>query len=850
MYCDSLSKSYDGKRYQFRDISLGVASGQRVGLIGVNGVGKSTLMKCLAGLEVPDDGSVGFDGRPVCLYVEQEPARGQDLAGGAQWTVADALTEPMVAGPSASTPAAATTAAALRAVRSYWAANAAQDAQDTGAEALLSDAIDLMGSADGAWELQQELDEISSRLGVDTLAFRRRAVSSLSGGERKRVALAAALAQNADVLLLDEPTNHLDWEAIDWLASHLTDPRRSRQLSLLLVTHDRYFLERTCGEILELDNAAVYSYKTEGSYETFLKRRAERMAADDADLSRQAERLKKEAAWEAKQPRAQQAKSKSRVAAFEELRDANEQRKADRTMSAATAGANIELGAAAAAAAKAQGGGRQRPGGASAKGAGAERWLGQKVVGFEGARLSVPRGDEAEAGEAEGGGGGGMRVLLDGLSYDFTRGERVGIVGRNGAGKTSFLRALVGETPLSEGRRAVGDTVRFGYYDQRGLQIAGREKQRVLDYVVSQVKLGVDDASGGGGDAARLLAEFGDGAVGVASSRGGAARGASSAVGVDVARQLLTKFAFPGSRWQDEVAKLSGGERRRLQLLSCLAARPNVLVLDEPTNDLDIATLQVLEEYLDSFRGVLVVVSHDRWFCDRVLEPPPPDDDDDDEAAAQITTSSLLVFEGDGAVRRFNGVYSDYFTALKTPGGLESMSECVTGFASPPPLPPAPKAEVIAPPKLKTPPPMPTPTPVPTPAASVASPEIAPPPPPPPPPPPKPKVNTAPGQSQRQVAKKLEAEAAAAKAKKQKKSKVGKKERKEFETIEAEVEALEAAAAEAVAALDAANAQPRRPSMGEMLELAGAVSSAQEAAEQKMARYLELAELIEEAEAA
>ena len=209
VYCDSLSKSYDGKRYQFRDISLDIASGQRVGLIGVNGVGKSTLMKCIAGLEDADTGSVGVEGRPVILYVEQEPARGQDTAGGAEWTVADALTEPMVAGPSASTPAALKTAAALRAVRAYWAANAAEEAKDPNAEALSARAMELMGDADGSWELDQDLEECAARLDVGSAEFRRRAVSSLSGGERKRVALAAALAQDADVLLLDEPTNHV-----------------------------------------------------------------------------------------------------------------------------------------------------------------------------------------------------------------------------------------------------------------------------------------------------------------------------------------------------------------------------------------------------------------------------------------------------------------------------------------------------------------------------------------------------------------------------------------------------------------------------------------------------------------
>jgi len=579
-------------------------------------------------------------------------------------------------------------------------------------------------------------------------------VRSLSGGERKRVALAAALAQDPDVLLLDEPTNHLDWEAIDWLADHLSDPRRAKVLSLLLVTHDRAFLERTCGEILELDNAAVYSYQTEGSYETFLRRRAERIAADDADLGRQQELLIKEAAWDAKSPRARQAKSKSRSAAFQDLKEANEQRMGDRTMSAATAGAGIDLSAAASAAAKAQGGQRKRPG----KAAGSERWLGEKVVGFEGARLSVPIGNaEVASGAAEGDDSQRKLVLLDGLTYSFTKGERVGVVGRNGAGKTSFLRLLVGETPLTAGRRVVGETVRFGYYDQRGLEISGRERQRVLDYVVSQVKLGVDEKAGDGGAAASLLAEFGANAVGLPSG-GGAAPGAST-VTVDVARQLLTKFAFPASRWQDEVQKLSGGERRRLQLLTCLAARPNVLVLDEPTNDLDIATLTVLEEYLDDFQGVLVVVSHDHWFCDRVLSPPPLDEDDPDSFDAR--RSSLLVFEGGGAVSRFNGVYSDYFTALKAGGGndLQGRAESVTGFASPPPLPVAPKPVAMPPP-----PPKPKPPPLPPPP----KPAVAAGPAPPPPPPPKPRIvvdyEAAP--SQRQKAKEIEAKAAAAKSKK------------------------------------------------------------------------------------
>jgi len=653
-------------------------------------------------------------------------------------------------------------------------------------------------------------------------------VASLSGGERKRVALAAALAQRADVLLLDEPTNHLDWEAIDWLADHLNRAvaRQDRKLSLVLVTHDRYFLEKTCDEVLELDSAAVYRYRTYGSYQTFPRRREERLAAEEADLGRQAERLKREAAWDAKSPRARQAKSKSRAAAYQDLKEANAQTMGDRAINAATSGGSTDLTAAVEAAAKADGGRRNRKPGGGAK-TGPERRLGGKVVTFQGARLVVNATSSETSSNTP-----RTLLLLDGLSYSFEKGERLVIVGRNGAGKTSFLRALVAQQPLTEGHRIVGDTVRFGYYDQRGLQTTGERREKVLEFVVSQVELGAAENQ-------KPIDENGE----TTTVPGGSGGGRS--VSVDVARNLLLKFAFPASRWQDEVARLSGGERRRLQLLACLAARPNVLVLDEPTNDLDIATLTVLEEYLDDFQGVVVVVSHDRWFCDRVMDPQPLDDGVEDHRR-----SSLFVFEGDGKVSQFRGTYSEYFTALKAgKGAAPGFTKYLTGFDSPPPLPV--KEPIATTDAAAT---------VPASANADTTTTIrrTPPDPKPPPPPLPPKpVNTPPpkktkaGPSKRALERLGETMLAQQKAEKgkKKKIKVSKKDREEYAVIEAQVEALEIAAAEAQAKVDEANAGKKRLSMNDMLDLVGEAQAAREAADARMERYIVLDELITTADA-
>jgi len=429
-------------------------------------------------------------------------------------------------------------------------------------------------------------------------------------------------------------------------------------------------------------------------------------------------------------------------------------------------------------------------------------------------------------------------VLLDGLTYSFEKGERVVIVGRNGAGKTSFLRALVDQMPLTDGNRIVGDTVRFGYYDQRGLQTSGDKDETVLKFVVSQVELGESNE--------RKATAAGESDDERESSLTAGKAGGSKAVNDDVARQLLNKFAFPAYRWQDKVTKLSGGERRRLQLLACLATRPNVLILDEPTNDLDIDTLTVLEEYLDEFQGVLLVVSHDRWFCDRVMNPIQHNPDDEDD----YRRSSLFVFEGNGVVSQFQGSYSDYFTAL-TAGKGESpgFTKCLTGFDSPPPLPV--KTPIYTPPPKTKPAVAPTVTKTAKPAVQRPAPTKPMPKPPPLEPKPKPAkkeppIKAAPAPSARSLERQgqaiLDEQTATRKA--NKKPKVSKKERKEYATIEEEVELLEDVAIAAEAALEAAQTAKVRLNMNDMLDLASASSSARRVADDKMERYIVLDELI------
>ena len=558
-------------------------------MIGVNGAGKSTLLRVLAGVDSADAGEVERASSARVVFVDQEPRWGEAL-----------VYEALFAGNDAR----------CSAVRDYFRATDPAAEVESSAFAAATDAM----TAASAWELQERGLEVAARLNIqgDKLY---RPCASLSGGEQRRVGLAAALVQQPDVLLLDEPTNHLDIEALDWLAEHLS----GGELSLLLVTHDRCFLDRVCTEIVELDRAALYRYP--GSYSRYLELKAARLAAEDAETERARAKLRREAEWMARQPRARQAKSKAREQQFYEL--------SDRAKGRAPAGKALELQSQEE---------RER-----------QRRLGGVVAEFRGAGFSL-----------------GARPLLRDFSYDFRQRDRVCVVGDNGVGKSTFLRVLTGELPLSSGSVRVGETVKFGYYAQQGLSLTPeQESLPVLKFVQEAVERGAEAAGPDKPDTTVMAVVSED--LGRRKRLAGKEASvtievqdrvsASSAVSERDAMLLLSRFQFPKHRLYDRVGQLSGGERRRLQLLQVLAKAPNVLILDEPTNDLDLQTLAALEDYLtEVFQGCLVVVSHDSYFVNRVAE-------------------HLFVFEGNGVVRDFQGTYSEY---------LEYRQELKQRRASPP----------------------------------------------------------------------------------------------------------------------------------------------------------------------
>ena len=513
---DNLTKSF-GDLVLFENISFGIAEGQRVGLIAKNGTGKTTLLNVIAGKEGYDNGNIVFRRDLRVDYLEQDPQYPEEL------TVLEACFHH---GNST-----------VELIKEY------ERCMETDGHPGMDELLVRMDQEE-AWEYEQKAKQILSQLKIRNFDQK---VKQLSGGQLKRVALANALITEPDLLILDEPTNHLDLDMTEWLEEYL----RRTNLSLLMVTHDRYFLDRVCSEIIEIDNQQIYQYK--GNYSYYLEKRQERIEAKSVEIERANNLYRTELDWMRRMPQARGHKARYREDAFYELEKVAKQRFNND---------NVKLEVKAS-------------------------YIGSKI--FEADHLFKSYGD---------------LKILDDFSYIFARYEKMGIVGNNGTGKSTFIKILMGQVKPDSGTVDVGETVRFGYYSQDGLQFD--EQMKVIEVVQ---------------DIAEVI-ELGNGKKLTAS-------------------QFLQHFLFTPETQHSYVYKLSGGERRRLYLCTVLMRNPNFLVLDEPTNDLDIITLNVLEEYLQNFKGCVIVVSHDRYFMDKVVD-------------------HLMVFNGQGDIRDFPGNYSDY----------------------------------------------------------------------------------------------------------------------------------------------------------------------------------------------
>jgi len=521
---DQVSKTY-GEKNLLREISLGIDEGEKIGLLGINGSGKSTLLKIAAGREEPDQGSIIWNKNLRIQYLPQEPLFDPEV------TVLDTVLSGDAPG--------------MGTWRRYRALLAEVES-DALHQALLQ--VTQQMEAQEAWTLESEAKGVLNRLGMKEFAA---PMGQLSGGQRKRVALAAALLNAADLMILDEPTNHLDNTAIDWLEEYL----QKFKGAILMVTHDRYFLERVSNRIIELDKAQLYSYP--GNYSTYLERKLEREAMEVSTASKKQTLLRQELAWIRKGAKARSTKQKARIERFEKLQEDQVQTKGDR----------LQISSAASR-------------------------LGKKVIVLE----DVFHGFQGEQ-------------LIQGYSCIVGRDERLGMVGANGSGKTTLLRIMSGEIIPEQGRVEIGSTVKIGYFPQESTGLP--EDMRVIDYI-------------------REAGEYLPAGKKMVS-----------------AAQMLETFLFSSASQWNTLQKLSGGEKRRLHLLRILMGAPNVLLLDEPGNDLDIETLTILEDYLDNFPGAVIAVSHDRYFLDRIC-------------------FKLLAFEGQGNLNEYPGNYSDYLRYSST----------------------------------------------------------------------------------------------------------------------------------------------------------------------------------------
>lgn len=519
---ENISKSY-GEKALFENLTMGISQGDRVALIGINGSGKSTLLRLLAGIDVPDTGTISIRKGLTIGFLGQNPIFDEEAS---VFENVFNTNHPL-----------------MQMIREYE-LHLQGDKSAAGYTAKMDDLVEKMTTMH-AWEYENRIKEIISRMGIGELIQKK--VAYLSGGQRKRVAMAKVLMQEPDFLIMDEPTNHLDMETVEWLEELILQ----RFPTLLIVTHDRYFLDAVTNQIMELDRGEVGKYK--GNYTYYLEKKEERNLVRNAEIEKSRNLMRRELEWIRRQPKARGTKAKYRVDAFEDLKQ-----KAARP----TADASLELNVKA-----------NRQGG--------------KIVNLKNLTKSY---DEYP--------------LIKSFSHNFQKGERIGMVGKNGMGKTTFLKVLAGEIPHDSGDRDEGETTVWGYYKQEENDLD--PEKRIIEVVK---------------DIAEVI-ELADGSKISAS-------------------QFLQMFLFPPSQQYSYVSTLSGGERKRLQLLRVLIKNPNFLILDEPTNDLDIGTLNILEEFLENYQGTLVLVSHDRYFMDKLVD-------------------HLFVFEGKGEIRDFPGNYTDY----------------------------------------------------------------------------------------------------------------------------------------------------------------------------------------------
>ena len=513
-----LSHSYNDS-WLFKNQTLGIAQGQRLALVGVNGSGKSTLLKILAGRLVPNEGKVVMEKGLRVGYLEQDPDFGNQVTVGDYIFSLDNKQQQVI--------------------RRYEELLASDDPNEAELHRLTDELSEL-----NAWEYEHQIKTILQRLSIENQDQK---IASLSGGQKKRLALAKLLIDEPDVFILDEPTNHLDIEMIEWLESFLTTGKKT----VLMVTHDRYFLDSVCNYIIELDRQKLFHYN--GKYSYFLEKKAQREDEENASLQKNRNLLKKELEWMRRQPQARATKSKARIDAFYDLEEKTKNVKS---------GQKLELSTKVS---------RQ----------------GNKILEVD--HVSKSYNDKA---------------IVSDFTYTFKKGDKIGVAGRNGSGKSTLLNLLTGSVSPDTGNVVRGETTVFGYYKQSGLET--EENERVIDVV-------------------KNVAEYIPMADGTSIT----------------ASQLLTLFLFSPAKQHNFVSKLSGGEKKRLQLMRILMKNPNFLILDEPTNDLDIDTLNVLEDFLENYSGVLMLVSHDRYLMDRLTE-------------------QLFILEGGAPIRIYNGNYTDY----------------------------------------------------------------------------------------------------------------------------------------------------------------------------------------------